>query len=92
MHSHQKPPSSPVTFKQLYRQDLLVASLFRNYLLAERILHSYSCKPVTHPELPPTYHHPLWEAWDMALDHCLAQLPALREGQEYQVGGRGQGE
>ena len=79
------PTCSVDTFKQLYRQDLLVASLFRNYLLAERILHSYSCKPVTHPELPSTYHHPLWEAWDMALDHCLAQLPGLMEGREYEV-------
>jgi regulator-associated protein of mTOR len=71
-------------FKQLYRQDLLVASLFRNFLLAQRILRSYSCTPVSHPELPTTHQHPLWDAWDMAVDHCLAQLPGLLEGKEYQ--------
>jgi hypothetical protein len=30
-------------FHKLFRQDLLVASLFRNFLLAQRIIHSYGC-------------------------------------------------
>ena len=30
-------------FQKLFRQDLLVASLFRNFLLAQRIMHSYHC-------------------------------------------------
>lgn len=42
-------------FQRLFRQDLLVASLFRNFLLAERILRSYDCTPVSCPKLPPTY-------------------------------------
>jgi len=42
-------------FQRLFRQDLLVASLFRNFLLAERILRSYDCTPVSSPKLPPTY-------------------------------------
>lgn len=33
-------------FQRLFRQDLLVASLFRNYLLAERVLQSVGCTPV----------------------------------------------
>lgn len=41
-------------FQRLFRQDLLVASLFRNFLLAERILKSYDCTPVSWPKLPPT--------------------------------------
>ncbi|UYV81949.1 RPTOR [Cordylochernes scorpioides] len=64
-------------FQRLFRQDLLVASLFRNYLLAERVLRSYNCHPVSSPKLPQTYHHPMWEAWDLALEQCLAQLPAI---------------
>ncbi|CAG5135312.1 unnamed protein product, partial [Candidula unifasciata] len=63
-------------FQMLFRQDLLVASLFRNFLLAERIMRSYNCVPVSNPKLPPTHQHPMWQAWDMALDHCLQQLTA----------------
>ncbi|XP_066593709.1 regulatory-associated protein of mTOR isoform X1 [Prorops nasuta] len=69
-------------FQRLFRQDLLVASLFRNYLLAERILRSYDCTPVSYPKLPTTYQHPMWQAWDLALDLCLAQLPAILENDD----------
>ncbi|KAF6201737.1 hypothetical protein GE061_004132, partial [Apolygus lucorum] len=48
-------------FQKLFRQDLLVASLFRNFLLAERIMRSYDCTPVSSPALPPTYQHPMWQ-------------------------------
>lgn len=47
-------------FQKLFRQDLLVASLFRNILLAERVMRSYNCTPVTCPKLPSTYHNPMW--------------------------------
>ena len=47
-------------FHKLFRQDLLVASLFRNFLLAERVMRSYNCTPISHPRLPPTYMHPMW--------------------------------
>ncbi|GFO38269.1 regulatory-associated protein of mtor [Plakobranchus ocellatus] len=61
-------------FQKLFRQDLLVASLFRNFLLAERIMRSYNCVPISNPKLPPTHQHPMWHAWDLALDLCLQQL------------------
>ncbi|XP_044758345.1 regulatory-associated protein of mTOR isoform X2 [Coccinella septempunctata] len=61
-------------FQRLFRQDLLVASLFRNFLLAERVMRSYDCTPVSSPALPPTHEHPMWDAWDYALDLGLAQL------------------
>ncbi|CAE1248564.1 RAPTOR [Acanthosepion pharaonis] len=64
-------------FQKLFRQDLLVASLFRNFLLAERIMRSYNCTPVSSPPLPPTYQHRMWAAWDFALDMCLRQLPTV---------------
>lgn len=41
-------------FQKLFRQDLLVASLFRNFLLAERIMRGANCTPVSSPPLPPT--------------------------------------
>ncbi|KAG2691057.1 hypothetical protein I3843_09G213400 [Carya illinoinensis] len=66
-------------FQRLFRQDLLVASLFRNFLLAERIMRSANCSPISHPMLPPTHQHHMWDAWDMAAEICLAQLPSLIE-------------
>lgn len=64
-------------FTRLYRSDLLIASLFRNFLLAERIMKDYHCTPHTYPPLPATNTHPLWATWDLALDTCLRQLPNL---------------
>jgi len=66
-------------FNRLFRQDLLVAALFRNFLLAQRIMTSYHCTPMSIPELPSTHNHPLWHSWDLAVDACLAQLPELLE-------------
>ncbi|CAO3644478.1 unnamed protein product [Mucor hiemalis] len=68
----------PELFKRLFRQDLTVASMFRNYLLAERIMRSYQCTPMSTPKLPETHDHPMWQAWDLAVDMCLFQLPALK--------------
>lgn len=66
-------------FQRLYRQDLLVASLFRNFLLADRIMRTYDCTPVSFPKLPKTYHHTMWRAWDMVVDLCLSQLVDVLE-------------
>uniref|UniRef100_A0A034VQR6 Regulatory-associated protein of mTOR n=1 Tax=Bactrocera dorsalis TaxID=27457 RepID=A0A034VQR6_BACDO len=66
-------------FQRLFRQDLLVASLFRNFLLAERILRSHDCTPVSHPALPPCFRHHMWSAWDLVVDYALQQLPEILE-------------
>ena len=65
---HFPCPSSPLLsffpppdlFQRLFRQDLLVASLFRNFLLAERILRAAGCSPRSYPVLPCTHQHHLW--------------------------------
>ncbi|OQR70971.1 regulatory-associated protein of mTOR-like [Tropilaelaps mercedesae] len=67
-------------FQKLFRQDLLVASLFRNFLLAERVMRIYDCNPQSSPALPKTFQHPMWQAWDLALDACLRQLPDVVNG------------
>ncbi|KFY71281.1 hypothetical protein V499_08521 [Pseudogymnoascus sp. VKM F-103] len=66
-------------FRKFFRQDLMVAALFRNFLLAQRVMHHYGCHPQSYPELPDTHQHPLWESWDLAVDMALAQLPMLEE-------------
>ena len=54
----QRPCCVPVWHEL---QDLLVASLFRNFLLAERIMTASNCMPVSYPRLPPTHNHPMWQ-------------------------------
>ncbi|XP_022179091.1 regulatory-associated protein of mTOR isoform X1 [Myzus persicae] len=67
------------TFQTLFRQDLLVASLLRNFLLAERIMRTYDCEPVSSPKLPAMHNHPMWQSWDHILDLCLSQLQRVQE-------------
>lgn len=72
----------PDVFNRLYRADKIVSSLFRNYLLAERILKDYGCTPHTYPPIPSMNTHPLWDTWDLAVDACLRQLPDLLKNPE----------
>lgn len=65
-------------FQSLFRQDLMVASMFRNFLLADRILRELKCTPTSYPRLPSTCNHPLWQAWDLAVETCISQL--VKEG------------
>ena len=60
--------------------------MFRNYLLADRILRSFGCTPISYPPLPGSgcapflaknscmADHPLWQAWDLACETMLFQL------------------
>lgn len=68
-------------FKRLFRQDLVVAAMFRNFLLAVRVMRIHNCHPVSSPELPDTHDHPMWDAWDLTVDHCVMQLPMLQESE-----------
>ena len=66
-------------FRKYFRQDLMVAALFRNFLLAQRIMPTYNCHPQSYPELPDTSKHPLWDSWDLSVDMALSQLPMLEK-------------
>jgi regulator-associated protein of mTOR len=69
-------------FRKFFRQDLMVAALFRNFLLAQRIMHAYGCHPQSYPELPDTHQHYLWASWDHAVEMALAQLPMLEQKEQ----------
>jgi len=70
-------------FQRYFRQDSHVANLFRNFLLADRIMRSLNCVPISYPRLPPTFNHPLWETWDLAVDMCLMQYDTIKNGGKY---------
>jgi hypothetical protein len=78
-----------VLFQKLFRQDLLVASLFRNFLLAKRIMKSLNCTPQSIPAVPDCATHPLWHAWDAAVEHCLLHVHALQQKQKQKQMGSG---
>eukprot|EP01063_Lacrimia_lanifica_P010634 TRINITY_DN17372_c3_g1_i1.p1 TRINITY_DN17372_c3_g1~~TRINITY_DN17372_c3_g1_i1.p1 ORF type:complete len:1289 (+),score=471.02 TRINITY_DN17372_c3_g1_i1:116-3982(+) len=59
------------------RHDMLQVGLFRNFLLADRIMRETGCHPVTHPPLPETHTHPMWETWELALEGIISQLPKM---------------
>lgn len=67
-------------FKRMFRHDLLVASLFRNFLMAKRVMKSFSCTPQSYPVLPDSTTHSLWQAWDTALGSFLTQHVSLQKG------------
>ena len=71
-------------FRKLFREDAVVASIFRNFLLADRILRSSLCTPVSLPKLPCTHYHPLWSAWDHILDLFLYQLPIIIDSNHFE--------
>ncbi|XGW30428.1 hypothetical protein V3C99_009419 [Haemonchus contortus] len=61
-------------FQRLFRQDLLLASLFRSFLLAERVMSGNGCNVVSSPSLPSTADHPLWDSWEYTLDLTLNHI------------------
>ncbi len=63
-------------FKRLFRQDLLLASMMRNFLLASRIMRFHGCTPESIPALPETHNHPLWDSFEYTMEQYLAQLPS----------------
>jgi len=72
-------------FKKLFRQDLMVAALFRNFLLAQRIMRHYHCSPQCHPAIPSTHNHPLWNSWDLAVEMVLAQIPHMEKAEKKEI-------
>ncbi|XP_039432581.2 regulatory-associated protein of mTOR-like [Culex pipiens pallens] len=66
-------------FERLFRGDLMVATMFRRFLLAQRTLPAYGCNPVSKPELPNCAQDGLWAVWDKLLDRAVDLLEAQDE-------------
>lgn len=69
-------------FIMLFRKDLLLSSLMGNFILAQRIMRSFGCTPVSYPEIPRTHYHSLWHAFDVALESLFSQLPLLIDAED----------
>ncbi|KAK8811716.1 hypothetical protein WA538_000502, partial [Blastocystis sp. DL] len=62
------------TYKRIFKTDEMVANLFRNFLLAQRILSFFNCHPVSKPCFPDMSDHHLWKTWDAVVEEFLRQL------------------
>ncbi|CAJ1009123.1 putative Raptor N-terminal CASPase like domain containing protein [Leishmania naiffi] len=68
----------PTQFHYLFRQSTAVKGIFRNCILADRLLRGSGCTPMTYPALSQEAHlHPMWELWEYMVDKCVSQLPRL---------------
>ena len=68
-------------FKKLFRQDLVIAALFRNFLLAKKMMPEVGCHPISDPPLPDISKHPMWDSWELAIDQILGQMLKKRESE-----------
>ena len=66
-------------FMKLFRQDVCVASLFKHFILANRIMKKFHYKPQSFPQLPDTSNHSLWKDWDAALEMSIPKLMAFNK-------------
>ncbi|EAN94843.1 hypothetical protein, conserved [Trypanosoma cruzi] len=61
-------------FMHLFREDVLVAPLFRGFLLADRIITALGGKVTVYPPLPRTSDHNLWDTLDNIIDRTFVSL------------------
>ncbi|KXJ84572.1 hypothetical protein RP20_CCG007925 [Aedes albopictus] len=55
-------------YMQLFRGDILTGTIFRRFLLAQRILRKAGVNPQSRPALPDCSTHRLWALWDKIMD------------------------
>lgn len=64
-------------FSRLFRQDVTLSAMLRNFVLAARVMWHLQCHVVSEPRLPACHEHPLWDQWDHTVDLCFVQLQGL---------------
>lgn len=66
-------------FDELFREDLLTGTLFRRFLLSQRVLKRAGCHAVSKPALPDCSQHRLWAIWDHLMDMTAMLLTVQSE-------------
>lgn len=51
--------------------DSILETLFRGFLLAQRVMHSFNIHCSAYPEIKSANDHPFWGVWEIAIDFCL---------------------
>lgn len=69
-------------FQRLFRQDVITASLARNFLLAQRVMYYFECNPVCWPNLPSMQTHRLWQVSGLFFSGVRGRHGCMRLGQE----------
>ncbi|ODV60408.1 ubiquitin-binding TORC1 subunit KOG1 [Ascoidea rubescens DSM 1968] len=66
-------------YRRCFRQDLMCNAMFRNFLLAQRIMKYYNVNPISEPPLPDLHIHPVWDQWDLIIEQFLSKTCSIRE-------------
>ncbi|KAH8612490.1 Raptor N terminal CASPase like domain [Trypanosoma vivax] len=61
-------------FAHIFREDVVVAPLFRGFLLAERIISALGGQVSVYPSLPRTSDHIMWDTLDNIIDRTLVSV------------------
>ncbi|OHT01806.1 hypothetical protein TRFO_07357 [Tritrichomonas foetus] len=62
----------------LLRNNDVMHTLFRNFILAQFILKPFGVHPVSHPPIPDMSGHQLWEQWKAAVDNSIGTFATGR--------------
>ncbi|KAK8882111.1 hypothetical protein M9Y10_044751 [Tritrichomonas musculus] len=63
--------SQPSNVYEQYNIDPTISALFKGFVLAQRVMASFNIHSTAIPELNLMTYHPLWNAWDLAIDFCI---------------------
>jgi len=55
----------------LFRGHSVISSLWRNFILAQRLMKLYGITVQSIPDIPDLTHHPLWDVFEYSLCFCL---------------------
>ncbi|KAK8857880.1 hypothetical protein M9Y10_012976 [Tritrichomonas musculus] len=58
----------PKFFFQMFRNDHVVGTIFRRFILAQYLLKEYEVHPISNPSLPDMTKHQMWQEWEASLD------------------------
>lgn len=63
--------SQKLSLYQAYTADPAIATLFRGFVLAQRVMLSFNIHCTAFPQLENMDYHPFWDVWDIAIDCCI---------------------